>query len=559
MPKIEYRKHGGKITWDKDDWLSGLHPAYSDNATDVPVPVGNYQLTAATSMNPYRAFGYAAPGFNPTDVTGVSVVTSAAIRRIVLGYDNTAPGGYYGYGVQLGSLFFQIDPTTGELTNDGTWPRTITSASGTVQGLDCVNYSARIGGTRAPRIFYSFNNANATAGNPLWNIGTYDLNNTMDVDFMTTAPATPLDSTSTSTSAHGSYKYDHPMIVGDDDILYIGDGNYLHAYDGADTSDPDGKFFPQVLVLPDSFRITSFAKLKQRLVIFGYKEWDTGAVATASTFYNTEAKAYFWDYLSNDPYDSVNLNDNYCNGAFEYRGTVGCFTQGRRPVSSSSQFSKMLLFNGDEFDCVGTFNSNIPGYGGVQVVGDTVMFVGTFNGSAATVYQWGSPYPGFPNGLNRVTTGSGTGTEKGALCQLSSSLQVLSTGATTSGGLQKITGLYNTGSFSPALAEPEYEEGLTGRVKSVTITLAKTSSGGRDITVSLIGNDLTNTPIISNVSTIDSSNIKKKYEFTSSGGFGPRFDDIKPVITWGSGSGSSDAPVLQTLEVEFETENLEAT
>lgn len=539
MPSISKNR----ITWDKDDWLSGLHPNYSSAAGDSPVPTGSGQLTFALSMNPYRYFGYASPGFNPTDVTGVSAVSNGAIRHIVIAYDTDGTDGYYGFGIDSGSKLFRIDTDTGEVTS----PHTITSASGTVEGNDIVQYAVNIASVRTPAVFYSFNNTGATAGNPLWNVGMCNLSGTYDDDFMTTVPATPLAVLSAGGDA---ITYPHPMIVGDDDILYIADGNVLNAFDGE--TGANGTYYTAVLTLPAGFRITSFAKLKQRLVIFGYKELRNAASANASSFYATEAKAYFWDYLSLDPYDSVNLNDNYCSGGFEFMGTVGCFTQGRKPVPASNQFSKIMLFNGSEFESVAMFDNNIPIHGGVQVVGDTIMF-----NAQGKIYQYGSPYPGFPNGLNKVA--AGLGTSSGAIITLSTTLQVASTGTTTSGGLQKFTTSFSTGSVATALASPDFPEGQEGKVKSVTVTYAKTSTGGRAVSISLFGNDLATTTIVSSLEEITASNIRKKYEFDSSGNQLPKFDDLKAIISWGSGSGVADAPIVQSIEVEYETVNLEST
>jgi hypothetical protein len=41
--------------------------------------------------------------------------------------------------------------------------------------------------------------------------------------------------------------YPHPMCVGHDDKLYIGNGRYLFMYDYADTADTDGKLFQMFL------------------------------------------------------------------------------------------------------------------------------------------------------------------------------------------------------------------------------------------------------------------------------------------------------------------------
>ncbi len=546
MPSISYNRDGGKITWDKDDWLAGLHPNYSSAAGDTPAPIGNAQLTFSQSMNPYRYFGYASPGFNPTDVTGVSAVTDSPLRHIVIAYDTDGTDGYYGFGINSNTKIFRIDTTTGEVTS----PHTITSASGTVEGNDIVQYAVNIASVRTPAVFYSFNNTGATAGNPLWNVGMCNLAGTYDDDFMTTVPASPLAVLSAGGDA---ITYPHPMIVGDDDILYIADANVLNAFDGA--TGANGTYSTDVLTLPAGYRITSFAKLKQRLVIFAYKELRKNANANPGSFFNTETKAFFWNYLDLDPYDSVDLNDNYCSAGFNYMGTVGCFTQGRKPVPGSTQFSAMKIFNGDEFDTVAMFDDNIPIHGGVQVVGDTIMFCTNTSGSRSAIYQFGSPYPGFPDGLNKVT--SGTGTSAGALCSLSTTLQVVSTGTGTSGGLQKLQNNFTTGSVAPALASPVFSEGHRGVMKSATVTFGKASSGGRALTVSLVGNNLTNTTIVAALETVDSTNIRKKYEFQSDGALPPQFDSVHPVASWGSGSGATDAPIVQSIELEYQNVNLE--
>jgi hypothetical protein len=551
---------GGTIIWDKDDWLSGLHPNYSSQAGDTPAPLGNGQLTFSQSMNPYRYFGYASPGFTPTDVTNVTAVNSSALRRIVIA--NEVSGGaptYFGYAIDSDTKLFQLDAsTTGAITNAGVWPHTITSVSGAVSGQDVANYSAIIASAaRAPKIFYSYNNQiPTTAGDALWDVGMYSLDGATFSDrFMTTTPTgaatfkAAIGTTAAIIGVGRDVSVPHPMIVGDDDVLYMADGNRIHAYDGSVGT--NGQVFVDVLVLPASYRITSFAKLKQRLVIFGYKEWNAYAGSNPGSFYATDSRAYFWDYLSLDPYDSVSLNDNYCSGGFEYMGTVGCFTQGRKPVPGSTQFSTIKLFNGNEFDTLSMFDNNLPVPGGVQVVGDTIMF-----NAQGTIYQYGSPYPGFPDGLNKVTAGSGT--TSGALSTLSTTLQVASTGSSTTGGLQKITTGFSAASMSGALAEPEFGEGFTGRAKSATFKFAKSSTGGRDISLYFVGNDLTTTTVVANLSTIDSTNIYKKYEFTSTDGFLPRFTTVKPIVVWGNGAGSGDAPVLESIKLEYEIENIES-
>ena len=99
-------------------------------------------------------------------------------------------------------------------------------------------------------------------------------------DFMKTRPATPLSNTT------GGYNYPHPMIVGDDDLLYIGDGNRLHAFDGQFAGDVDGKVYESVLTVPANQVIKSFEKYNGFLLIF-VDENPTGVS------YASQAKVYF--------------------------------------------------------------------------------------------------------------------------------------------------------------------------------------------------------------------------------------------------------------------------
>lgn len=97
---------------------------------------------------------------------------------------------------------------------------------------------------------------------------------------MKVRPATPLS------PASGSYQYPHPMVVGDDDLLYIGDGPRLHAFDGSYASDDDGKFYNSVLTIPGTYYIKAFQKYKDFLLIFADENM-------AGTTYAANAKVFF--------------------------------------------------------------------------------------------------------------------------------------------------------------------------------------------------------------------------------------------------------------------------
>ena len=77
---------------------------------------------------------------------------------------------------------------------------------------------------------------------------------------------------------------EHPMIVGDDDVLYVGSGRYLHGYDGQIGN--EGTFYSKVLTLPLGYTITSMQKYNNYLAIFAHNN-DT----TASGY--SDSKAFF--------------------------------------------------------------------------------------------------------------------------------------------------------------------------------------------------------------------------------------------------------------------------
>jgi len=99
-------------------------------------------------------------------------------------------------------------------------------------------------------------------------------------DFMKTRPATPLSPTA------GAYSNPHPMIVGDKDLLYIGDGPRLHAFDGKYEGDDDGKFYNSVLTIPGTYYIKAFQKYKDFLLIFADEN-------LSGTAYSSNAKVFF--------------------------------------------------------------------------------------------------------------------------------------------------------------------------------------------------------------------------------------------------------------------------
>jgi hypothetical protein len=526
-----------RIIWDKDDFLAGLSPQYSDALTDVPMLQGN-QLAHSKNLNPYRYLGYAAPGWNTADITNVSVVNS----EIISGTTGAESGTNYGYLISNGAKLHRFDISANSLTNAGSWPHSIVGTA-TEEGNDIVTYSANIGGTRTKCIFYSWNDNGAD----LWNVGIYNLAAaSFDDDWMSTVPATPLAATDIS-----SDDLPRPMIVGADDTLIIGSGNLVHALDGA--TGTNSTFQSQRLVLPSGYIIKAFARMPNYLAIFAYYS-PSGNSVNANTVSSGPATCFLWDYLSDDPTYVYDLDDYFVTAAVELKdGSVGCFTSGKEPMPDGlSRYSKYQVFNGSGFEVASYFIADPPGKGGCFVNGDAVYWL-----SEGVVNMYGPPYPGLPVGLNRIASGAGT-TDRGMLKQFSTNKILACTGLTTSGGLQRfVTSEYaSSASFTTQLAQPVFPPGQYGKVKSFTVYFADTASGGR--TFSLFAQDTMNstTQIISALQTVTASTMVVKYEESITPTELPTFDGLRMIGTWSAGSAGTDAPIIRRIEAEYYTVNI---
>lgn len=591
MPKISQNKgSGGRIIFDADDWVTGLMPNYS---TSNLANIKGKGLASSRSMNPFRQFGYAAPGFQSTDVTNVSEVTAICRNGVV---NSTS-----GYIVTAGPKLQKLDLANSSLTVSF-HSTTAHSGHSSVVGDDCVLYNSKVSGTNASRFFWTW------VDNTDWDVGMYDFSSFTD-SFMTgtatlpsgtgtvttngtttlsgsgTAFTTQLrigdrinvsgetvrfvatissDTSLTVTSAFStssaglSFTYfpvgstanvPHPMIVGADDILYIGDRNFVHAFDGQTGS--NGTFSPAVLTLPENYRITCFARTDTGLIICAYL---ANPGSSGQSFYFGNAIAFLWDYNNLDITRSYDLNDNYVSEIVNYKGTLACFTQGRPNDLQTTKPSVLRIFNGSVFEPVMAFDANVPIRGGVEVIGNVIYW-----NADGKVYSYGSPITGTTAGLHKLT--EGLGTTSGMLRYFTTTQQWASTGTTTSGGLQLMTtNYYSQTSFSTGLAEPTFGMNKKGVVKQVKVRFGATASGGRDVTISLSDKGVASSTVINSQSTVtgQAGLVVCKIKDTSDANF-IDFDALKAIVSWGAGSAATDAPVISSIEVEYEEKDVSIT
>jgi len=437
MPKV----YKDKIVFDKDDWLACLAPDYSSSRISK---MGN-GLAFVRSFDPYRNCGYASPGYNPTDLTNVSVIDAVQIKGVV--------NGAYAYTIG-GTKIHQITISSNTITTPTTFPYTIIhNAHTAISGQDLCIYYTNIDGTRTKMLFYAFNDA--TDGD----VGTYDFTTIFDPDWMSTIPANAAVLIKTTPKR---------LIVGHDDILYISDGNIVKCLDGA-TGD-NGTFNAAVLTLPKDYIITGFAKIEPRsLAIFAYKD------QADSSFNRGVVTVFFWNYLDADIYKSVDINDNYVNAAFEYQGTIGCFTQGNYMGTNLARTSRLQLYDGTVFKPICDFKANIPVVGGVEVNNNMIRWVANVGDTSSEVYSFSNPFfndKSIPTGMNQIAEGAGT--SAGLLLSISSTTTLMSSGATTSGGLQTIsTNYYYQTIVATALAQPNFGARELGHIEYIKIMIKR--------------------------------------------------------------------------------------
>ncbi len=535
MPSLTKTAKGGVIRWDKDDWLEGLSSLHLPTTTGAKaIPFTTPGLIFGRAIDPNRKPGYIQPGGNGANVTNNTVIDGTLRAGTVHG--STA---YMVGGIKLHSMTLSNDTMTAAL-------RTIAPAAPNhtghtvIVGHDVAFYSIKNGATVTPYIFYSW--TDQTDGD----VGSYNLNTAaVDEDHFSTATSGAVLAINGALNVDGV----HPMIVGDDNKLYIGNGRFVASLDGNDQG-ATGLANNAALDLPVNYTIRAFAKLPNYLVIFAYLN-----VSTGGSFYRAEATAFFWDYVSDSFTYSYPLNGNYVGGGFTYQNTVGCFVQGRVSELGSNKQARMMLFDGSKFVPQVRFRGNIPEWGSVEVIDDVVYFQTAIGDSR--VYQWGSPHIGMNDSFNWITEGAGTNSgHVGLLKAFADGSVYVSSGTTTSGGLQKFsqTGYATNSSFLTALYQPRYPKFSRGRIEMVKIYWGGTSSTHQFSFTLFTDAGATTTTVLSNLASVTSL-VTEYFEDTSAAPL-PSFKDIGINGSWTTTSSESAPPIIEAVEVYYEDINV---
>lgn len=502
-----------RIIWDEQDLTNGLVVGHSNG-----MRMFGQGVAEMNNIDMFTVPGVANIGQLASSVGGStgSIPSDVQIDATI---DNAGNFAYL-----LGTKLNQIDVTTNTLTNNATFPHTITAHGGHASASGALGSVVLYHTGSTNYLFYAWGD------NTDWDVGRFDLSATFVDNFMSTVPTTPL---AAPDLANGQGKL-HPMYVAQDDVMYIGSGRYVHAYNGNLTA--NGTFQAQVLDLPVGMEVTGFAENGYDLVIFATTGRNTGLRANAW--------AYFWSADRPDSfYKSVRLLDDDVSCPFSFGNTIGCFTRNR-----SSNQSVLRVFDGQEFIPKFYWTGSLPSVGGTILYNNMICW-----NSDGKIYQYGSYRGQMPIGTFQTLQGNGT--TSGFLRSFLSGNLCASSGTGTSGGVDSF-GAFGTGSFRTLAAAPNFPYGMKGKVLGLQVTLAidgSSATGGRDLTIGYVNEANVVRNFFANVQNFSSSNLLFRYDYNNMvDKTSPFFSYIALLVTWGTGGGSSTAPAIRRLELFYE-------
>ncbi len=310
------------------NFIGQAQPAIGANTVLNVGPKGSY--VSALSVDPVGRPGIVRPGFGGTDLTNVDVVTNL-IRRFQL-VDATATK-IYGLEDRSGGGDSHIQEITLS-SHTITTPVFHTIAPGsdkhdghsTFVGSDMVSF--QISGT--DYFLYSWND-----------------NTDGDIGRFTVAGGTPDDDYMTNVVEANalSKNFEHPMVVGENGILYIADGPTIHKFEDIGAN---GTFTASAITIPNQFVIQDMINWRGFMFILAHRRLSTADIVEN---HKRDVKVFIWNYISiqagNDTgFDSVIPIDDDTFGAKRtvWRGIPYLFTVGGGFFASSSSYRKVDLF-----------------------------------------------------------------------------------------------------------------------------------------------------------------------------------------------------------------------
>lgn len=324
-----------------------------------------------------------------------------------------------------GTKLYKISST--EVISDANFPHTITGAT---NGEDVAYFQGKI--------YYTWDT----------NVGQLTLPSTFDDDWGSTVPtgATALQS-----------GVPHPMEVGGNDFLYIGNKNYVTSYDGTTFTEKD-------LDLPDNAVIQDLKWTSNRLWIAANQPDLTGSN-------NVIGSIYVWDGNSPSWEDEIRISGRI-GGMFVKEGILYVFYQ---DLSDSIGGYKLGYFNGTQISELAHFKGGLPAYYQIAEYKNFIIWVG-----GELIYAWGAAERNLPAMIFQLADG-GYSTVGGLACPFGTPL--VASNQSTSYRLAKFSG-YDTNCYWKSLLFDISGTDRKGMIDELIVNIEKPSTGARvDITL----------------------------------------------------------------------------
>lgn len=532
MPKV----YSDRIVFDRDDWEAGLL-AHRDTNLPSREPSG---LMIGRKTDPFRRPGYLVPERNPDTVSNSSEILGGVSGGVSI--DSGIALLLASEGEHAAEVH-KLTCSTNTVSSGGGWPHTISAHAGHANprgiGQDIINYRHNIGGTLRTSTFYGWYD------NTDFDVGTYGSINSgaspaWNDDFMSTVPATPLAGADL-TDGQGE---PHPMVVGADGELYIGSGRYIHSYDG--TTGANGTFNSQVLDLAPGWVARKMLATERYLIIFadrapaaGIDPWDC----------RSEARVFWWDYVSPSFEFSEDLHDNYVASAAVWKGDFIAYTFGRTDYAGNR--GRLRKRGSGAWD----ITAAIDDYGSMNCMETTPdrLYV---QGGQGFLYALGDP-TGKRGDDVLMHIAAAVQTGRGFVRNFYLN-ELMFSGGTAS--LERLKSNYAAGMFAKTnFAFPKLRRNMEAKMQYVRIKFAKAATPGRACVVQLLTDGGGDTTSIFASGTVAAGSIVRDYTKDASDGNLPRFSDVALQVTSSSGydaADETDCPAIESVEVFYTQEKI---
>lgn len=534
MPQISSSKEGAVITYSAEDFIQGLSINGAFNGPSFTSPAIGKGAEQIRNVNPFTSYGVLQPGRGATNVTGNSNLLGVV-------NSGTVQGSSFAYLLDGGGRISQYNYTNQTITAAGAITHTITGTSPI--GQDVLVYKHNISSTPGYSVFYSYYN------NSQWNVGAYLNLVTMTDTYMSTVPATPL--ANADSQATNQLTAPHCLEVGSDDILYIGSGNYVHAYDGG--TGADGTFTARVLTLPLGFTIVGLRKYQDILEIAGNYNTDS------TNNIGGQALIYQWNYLDLEITQAIDLEDPYVTSLFLWKGVPWVTTVGE---IEGRGINKLKSLYGNTVKLETTFDLTPPINRGVDASSDVLLI-----NCGGKIIQLGDQYTGKLEPINHivspVTTGiSGWVKNLGTNSSGTNYGLIASSATAFSGGTNSLSTFLTNWNASALYLTP-YQEipipaGKKARLINIIMENFRTYTLG-DITFTVYYNfGSLQSFIFANTATL-AAPLTKQYKYDSSGNPLKSCTNIGFQLNWsGLATTSSAPPAFSKISFVFEYLDLSA-